>query len=147
MCVPILVTPMKLQPHSWKCDPIQRDIPISLLLGSTPGIYSWGQDVWTSKVLFFCGFTDRRLSRGSQKCRKRTKPISIAILTKQTWQTKNLLHDQVRPTARLPCPSGHDRSTFAYENKRRSFFNFKFGCRTELLIIISPNIFFFKGSR
>ena len=27
------------------------------------------------------------------------------------------------------------------------FFNFKFGCRTELLIIISPNIFFFKGSR
>ena len=33
---PILVTLMKLQPIIVKCDPIQRQIPISLLLGSIP---------------------------------------------------------------------------------------------------------------
>ena len=37
---PILVTLMKLQPIIVKCDPIQRQIPISLLLGSIPP--PWG---------------------------------------------------------------------------------------------------------
>ena len=42
MCDPILVTLIKIQPHNskliqcWKSDPIQRHMPISLLLGSTP---------------------------------------------------------------------------------------------------------------
>ena len=42
MCDPILVTLIKIQPHNSpliqcrKCDPIQRHMPISLLLGSTP---------------------------------------------------------------------------------------------------------------
>ena len=33
---PILVTLLKMSIQSWKCDPIQSHIPISLLYGSLP---------------------------------------------------------------------------------------------------------------
>ena len=67
MCVP-----MKLQPHSRKCDPIQRHIPISLLVGSTPRSLFMGSRFPDNESfsLFFCVFTDRRLNRGSQSAEK-----------------------------------------------------------------------------
>ena len=150
MCVP-----MKLQPHSWKCDPIQRHIPISLLVGSTPrSLFKGSRCPDNESLSLFLRFHRPEIKSRLTKCRKRTKPNTLGE-QKIYYMTKfDQVHTSLARVGMIDLlyavrieKNWNLNPAFDYENKRRRFFSFKFGWRTKLLIIISPYIFFFKGSR